>query len=308
MRATRLVCLAILGAGLAVVLVRIGGPALFGAAFGMTDDLESQPTTTNHAKRQKTNPSGDDESSSDYRTVADPTNLPTLSRNVGSSHAEEDGVSNIATTFEDTAEPERLTASTDVPTCWIASSSLRGSNDAAETFYAVERDSEDVVSGETSVKLFSMDDRAPHGVLRQTVSAARFAGRQLEFSAFIKTSMVLSGVKLWLIAIDASGRMVAEEGTEWMTGSMDWYRSSVTAYVPKSAASITFAVRLLGTGAVWVDGVRVVLSDAPENGTTISSDEPTGGFWPPPTASDMSRDLENLDFEDWPESAGECRK
>ena len=134
-----------------------------------------------------------------------------------------------------------------LPSCWVAVSNL------PEMYYAIARDDREVWNGSSSARFFAFDDRAQHGILQQTLSAGAFAGRRLEFSAFLKTESAILGVKVWLIAVDSRGTIVAENGTDWLRGTLDWHPQTVVADIPAEAVAITLAFRVLGRGTLWVD-------------------------------------------------------
>jgi hypothetical protein len=187
-----------------------------------------------------------------------------------------------------------------VPYCWVAISNL------PEMYYAAARDRREVWSGDSSARFFALDDRAQHGLLQQTVDARAFAGKRLEFSAFIRTEAAVSGVKVWLIAVNSQGLIVAESGSDWLKGTLDWHSRAIVADIPADAAAITFALRMLGRGTLWVDDARIANAADGGSGGPVAAGavSPNRGFWPSPSAT-LPTAPQNLDFETWG-SGGAC--
>jgi hypothetical protein len=165
-------------------------------------------------------------------------------------------------------------------------------------YYAVARDEAQVWNGSSSARFSAFDDRAQHGLLQQTISARAFAGKRLQFSAFIKTEAAVAGVKVWLIAVDSRGKIVAESAMEWLTGTLDWHARSVVADIPAEAAAITLAFRVLQRGTLWVDRAEVVTVAREANAAPVGVVTPNAGVLPRPSPA-LPTAPHNLDFEAW---------
>jgi hypothetical protein len=165
-------------------------------------------------------------------------------------------------------------------------------------YYAIARDDREVWNGSSSARFFAFDDRAQHGILQQTLSAGAFAGRRLEFSAFLKTESAILGVKVWLIAVDSRGTIVAENGTDWLRGTLDWHPQTVVADIPAEAVAITLAFRVLGRGTLWVDRAEVATVARDGSAAAAGTVTPNRGFLPSPSNA-LPTAPQNLDFEVW---------
>jgi hypothetical protein len=120
----------------------------------------------------------------------------------------------------------------------------------------------------------------------------------LAFSAFLKTESALAGVKVWLIAVDAGGKIVAESGTDWLRGTLDWHSQTVVADIPPEAAAITLTFRVLGGGTLWVDDAAVAAVALVGTAAATGAVSPNRGFWPSPSTT-LPATPHNLDFEIW---------
>jgi hypothetical protein len=161
-------------------------------------------------------------------------------------------------------------------------------------YYAIARDDREVWNGSSSARFFAFDDRAQHGILQQTLSAGAFAGRRLEFSAFLKTESAILGVKVWLIAVDSRGTIVAENGTDWLRGTLDWHPQTVVADIPAEAVAITLAFRVFAVGRSG----RVATVARDGSAAAAGTVTPNRGFLPSPSNA-LPTAPQNLDFEVW---------
>jgi hypothetical protein len=170
-------------------------------------------------------------------------------------------------------------------------------------YYAVARDERVVWNGTSSARFSASDDRAQHGMLQQTVSASAFAGKRIEFSAVLKTESATLGAKVWLIAVDARGMIVAESGSSWLPGTRDWHRQSIVAAIPPHAAAITFAFRMLGRGMLWVDDAKIAAVASDGTVDAVATVTVNAGFLPAPSTT-LPTTPQNLDFEVWDGETG----
>ncbi len=163
-----------------------------------------------------------------------------------------------------------------------------------------------VWSGAFSASLASVvpnprDRRSPPGIC-QTISAAAFKGKRVEYSLQMRTRDIDSGAHILLRAESASGRLVAfynmypPVGVGPITGTTPWTRHLVVIDIPESANIIVLGVGMQYTGAVWIDDVELAIV-----GRTIPLTSPPS-IWQhsnePSDATTFASELMNPDFEE----------
>lgn len=100
--------------------------------------------------------------------------------------------------------------------------------------------------------------------LGQTLLAKRFVGRRIRFSGVVAYEEVTGWSGLFL--------RIVGEGEPWLLdcddmrdralrGSAEWQRRSVVLDVPREASRITYGLRLVQAGRVWLAGARLELVD-----------------------------------------------
>jgi hypothetical protein len=118
------------------------------------------------------------------------------------------------------------------------------------------------------------------GTLMQDFSAEKYAGKRIRFSANVKAEEVQSWAGLWM-RVDKQSTSVAFDNMQnrRIKGTTGWQNYAVTLDVPQDATAIYFGVLLEGSGAVWLNGVKVevVGSDIPttDAGTARLPEEPS---------------------------------
>jgi len=97
------------------------------------------------------------------------------------------------------------------------------------------------------------------GTLMQTIAPSKYSGKRLRLSASVKTDNAAGWAGLWL-RIDGDGnKPLAFDNMEERAihGTTDWKSYEVVLDVPKEATAIAFGVILSGTGALWIDDVKL---------------------------------------------------
>jgi hypothetical protein len=123
------------------------------------------------------------------------------------------------------------------------------------------------------------------GTLMQNFRADQYAGKRVRFTAFVKTEGVQDWAGLWM-RVDKGKESVAFDNMQNrpIKGTSGWQQYSVVLDVPQNATGIFFGVLLSGTGAVWMNSVKV---------ESVGLEVPATG-----SATMQNRDHPvNLDFE-----------
>jgi hypothetical protein len=180
------------------------------------------------------------------------------------------------------------------PACWRLTSNL------PENFYSVTQDNEQALSGESSARMESTSSRAQFGTLSQTIDASAFAGKRIEFSAFVRLEGVSGGVSLWVLATDVAGGITVSQRLDWIPGSLDWHSRSIVVDVPLQSVALTYAFNLLGEGKLWVDDAHIAalgtVATMPPAATARAGHR--GSLVAPEVAS-LPVSSFNTDFEVW---------
>lgn len=158
---------------------------------------------------------------------------------------------------------------------WVAAAESVGrlpppwniSGDRASSYQA-GIDNVETVSGKGAKFLrYSQGDDKGYASLTQSISAQRYLGQRVRFSARVKTRGVSNWAGLWM-RVDAKRRLNAgfyNSSDRPIKGSTDWQLRSVTLDVPEDGTSISFGVIDSGSGQVWIDALsfEVVAQDVP---------------------------------------------
>jgi hypothetical protein len=210
-------------------------------------------------------------------------------RGARSSGVEVDAHEDNEATFEGETKP------ISEPECWQLTSNL------PQSFYTVIQDKEQVFSGESSARIESMSSRAQFGTLSQTINASAFAGKRIEFSAFVRLEGVVRGVSLWVLATDAAGGITVSQRLDWIPGSLDWHSRNIVVDVPVQSVALTYAFNILGEGTLWVDAARVAALDG------ASAPNGRRGSLVAPDVASLPVSSLNTDFEAWDTDSGQQR-
>ncbi len=166
-------------------------------------------------------------------------------------------------------------------------------------YYIARIDHAIAYDGSGSALLESKTNAASRsGTLAQGVVGNAFAGKKIQFSAYIKTQNVRKLAGLWIRAEDATGRVIAFRNVSSpgsrLRGTTDWTQVHIAINIPSAAAAVFYGIQLLGTGAVWIDNVRFDVlgkADPDASGPTFTV------YNPPPVPSLLLPRPENLNFE-----------
>jgi hypothetical protein len=134
--------------------------------------------------------------------------------------------------------------------------------------YAVDADSEATAknNGKSSGHIKSLqDDASGFATIYQTVSATKYRGKKVKFSARVKTRDVEDWAGLWM-RIDGGGKVQAFDNMEKrpVKGSTDWAEYSVVLNAPANAYSLKAGLMLAGKGQAWINdcNLEVASGDA----------------------------------------------
>lgn len=228
-------------------------------------------------------------SSSDFGVIQAPEDSERIAN--AASQSESDDSENIA---KESREAE--------PACWLQSTNL------PENYYTVDQDQDEVFAGKSSVRFGSNSENAQWGSLWQSINAAAYAGKRVEFSAFLKFQDAAPGVSLYVMTTDANGVITGGGRLDWISGSMDWHSRSLVLDIPSDSAALTYAFNILGQGTLWVDDARIVtVGDAVE--LTYPERNPRngrGGIALAPDVGSLPGAPLNTDFEIWGVDSEHC--
>jgi len=149
---------------------------------------------------------------------------------------------------------------------------LAGSKPAS---YETGTDAQMAYNGHSSAYLKSKEPVSDgFGTLMQQFQAAKYAGKRLRLSAFVKADGVREWAGLWM-RVDQGAQSVAFDNMEDrpIKGSTAWQKYEVVLDVPPQANRIAFGVLLGGQGRVWLNSVKL---------DVVGLDVPTTGKMEPP--------------------------
>lgn len=102
------------------------------------------------------------------------------------------------------------------------------------------------------------------GGLLQSLSAKKYLGKRIEFSADLRSENADAGT-IWVELRDAAGRTLlginlAEAGG-FLTGTIDWTKRSIVVAVDEDVDVISFGFSLLGAGRPWARSMQLEIVD-----------------------------------------------
>jgi len=142
----------------------------------------------------------------------------------------------------------------------------------------------------------SRDDEAR---LTQRFLSARYNGKRVRFSGYVKTHMVSEWAGLWMRIDTPSKQSYAFDDMEDrpVSGTTDWTRLEIVLDVPDNALTVYMGLHMFGRGQVWLDDCKfeIVGDDVP----VTNQDRLLGGYKRRYSVPDFLPETPvNLDFEE----------
>ncbi len=126
--------------------------------------------------------------------------------------------------------------------------------------YQMRSDRQETYSGTSSAYLTLLPSHTSgEAYLLKMVNKPELAGKRVRFSAYVKAEGVQDYAEVWLATahyMPYFGRFDGNLNRE-IRGTTDWERYEITLDVPAGSTSITFGLRLVGKGKVWIDQARL---------------------------------------------------
>lgn len=133
---------------------------------------------------------------------------------------------------------------------------LSGSNPAG---YTMKVDTETFHTGTRSGYLGSTESVSDvqFGTMMQVFSAQNWVGKRMKMSCFIKTKDAMK-CGAWVRIDKENGDLVQFDNMEnrSIVGTTDWNYYTIVLDVAEESAAINFGVLLVGSGEVWIDGIK----------------------------------------------------
>jgi hypothetical protein len=108
---------------------------------------------------------------------------------------------------------------------------------------------------------------AGFGTLTQELKAARYLGKRVRFSGYVRAQDVTGWAGLWMRVDGKDGTVLSFDNMHprAIKGTNDWMQYHIVLDVPVSSEMIAFGLLLNGSGQVWMDDLRmeVVGEDVP---------------------------------------------
>ncbi|HLW66180.1 MAG TPA: sigma-70 family RNA polymerase sigma factor [Gemmataceae bacterium] len=139
-----------------------------------------------------------------------------------------------------------------------------------------------------------------YGALTQAFDGAKFQGKRLRMTAYIKSKGVENSCGMWMRmeSYDGKGHVTisSDLGGKSIKGTNDWKQDEIVMDVPKEGVTlIYFGAVLVGKGQVWVDDFKfeVVGNDVKTTGRVGEPGKATGE-----PRKGIAQEPKNLDFEE----------
>lgn len=133
---------------------------------------------------------------------------------------------------------------------------LSGSNPAG---YTMKVDTETFHTGTRSGYLGSTESVSDvqFGTMMQVFSAQNWVGKRMKMSCFIKTKDAMK-CGAWVRIDKENGDLVQFDNMEnrSIVGTTDWNYYTIVLDVAEESAAINFGILLVGSGEVWIDGIK----------------------------------------------------
>ncbi|MDQ5824018.1 MAG: hypothetical protein M3441_07375 [Chloroflexota bacterium] len=126
--------------------------------------------------------------------------------------------------------------------------------------FEMRSDRRETYSGTSSAYLTLLPSNSSgDAYMLKMVNQPELAGKRVRFSAYVKAEAVEDHAELWLATshnMPKFGRFDGNLNRE-IEGTREWERYEITQDVPPGSTSITFGLRLVGPGKVWIDAARL---------------------------------------------------
>ena len=133
---------------------------------------------------------------------------------------------------------------------------LSGSNPSG---YTMKVDTEVFHTGTRSGYLSANESviEGQFGTMMQIFSAQNWIGKRMKMSCFMKTNNVVK-CGAWVRIDKENGDFVGFDNMEnrSIIGTTDWNYYTIVLDVPQESTAINFGVLLIGSGEVWIDGIK----------------------------------------------------
>ncbi len=149
---------------------------------------------------------------------------------------------------------EKISPGKSLPDKWVKFNIAKG--------YTCESTTAEKHSGERSllIERTGGEDSDAFGSIVNVIPA-KYAGKEIEFSAYLKFEKVKNFVAI-LIRIDNANYQTVEFKSlqqQHINGTKDWERYSIKARIPVDAQTIFVSPILGGPGKLWVDDAKVLI-------------------------------------------------
>lgn len=130
-------------------------------------------------------------------------------------------------------------SATSLPYNWVLSGS-------APKLYSVD-------VADKTLRLSSETPSKSYGTAMQEIAATYYAGKNVRFSADVRSADVQDWAGLWM-SVDGTGNVLAFDNMQSrpIKGTTEWKNYSVVLPVDASAVKIAFGVLLQSSGTVWI--------------------------------------------------------
>ena len=133
---------------------------------------------------------------------------------------------------------------------------LSGSNPSG---YTMKVDTEVFHTGTRSGYLSANESviEGQFGTMMQIFSAQNWIGKRMKMSCFMKTNNAVK-CGAWVRIDKENGDLVGFDNMEnrSIIGTTDWNYYTIVLDVPQESTAINFGVLLVGSGEVWIDGIK----------------------------------------------------
>jgi len=126
--------------------------------------------------------------------------------------------------------------------------------------YVVGNDQETIYKDAASGFIRSKQEKVTgFGTIMQQSNITSYHGKQLEYSAIIKTDKVKNWAGLWVRLDDADMQYLWFDNMQDrpIRGTIDWKKFHITFDVPNNSSFLNIGVLLVGPGKVWINNVNL---------------------------------------------------